>query len=366
MKKNEVALPSEINEVLEQSSLTDLTKAQEIAINYAPLMESVTVQMSLLQKLEKGKKEDVSHAKRIRLDLGKICSLAEKQKKEDKDVLLLETRFIDALFNTVNGAARLTQTEAKEIENHFEAIEEKRLSDLQDKRVKELSKFVEDAHERDLSSMDEDVWEAYFQTKKQSHIDLIAAEKKAEEDRVALELKQKIFDARKLEIAKHGDHATKQPTIDTTLQEWAEMLDTANKNNVAYIEEQAKIRKENERLKKESEAKEKALAKERELAEKVRLEVQKKAEDQLKKEREAKEKIEKELKAKKETEELAEKKRAEAEEAELSKGDADKVKDLISDLEAIKSKYQFKSKKNKEMFVNVQGLIDKVTNYIKK
>lgn len=89
----------------------------------------------------------------------------------------------------------------------------------------------------------------------------------------------------------------------------------------AEAEEQERIRKENERLKAEAE------------------------------------------KAKKQAE--AAKKQAEAaKQAELNKGDAAKVKDLISDLEALKTKYTFKSAKNQQMYDNVGTLIDKVVLYI--
>jgi hypothetical protein len=52
--------------------------------------------------------------------------------------------------------------------------------------------------------------------------------------------------------------------------------------------------------------------------------------------------------------------------AELSKGDADKVKDLISDLEVLKNKYSFKSAKSNKMYQDVNVLIDKVINHITK
>ena len=49
-----------------------------------------------------------------------------------------------------------------------------------------------------------------------------------------------------------------------------------------------------------------------------------------------------------------------------SKEDADKVKDLISDLKALKTKYTFKSKTNQKMFVSVCDYLDKLLNFISK
>lgn len=96
---------------------------------------------------------------------------------------------------------------------------------MQHDRAEKLSIYLEDAYERSLSSMDEDVWIAYFESKKKEHEDRIAAENKAEEERIAREK--------------------------------------------AEAEERERIRKENEQLKKEAEKKEKeeALRKTKEDAE---------------------------------------------------------------------------------------------------
>ena len=52
--------------------------------------------------------------------------------------------------------------------------------------------------------------------------------------------------------------------------------------------------------------------------------------------------------------------------SELNKGDEDKVKDLISDITALKTKYNFKSKYNKRMYNDFGYLVDKIINRIKK
>lgn len=52
--------------------------------------------------------------------------------------------------------------------------------------------------------------------------------------------------------------------------------------------------------------------------------------------------------------------------AELNKGDEEKVKDLISDFEAPKTKYVFKSKKNQKMYSEVISLIDEIIAHIEK
>ena len=95
----------------------------------------------------------------------------------------------------------------------------------------------------------------------------------------------------------------------------------------------------------------------------AKIEADKQA-DILRKERQAKEKVEAELKASKEAEEKSKQDAELSRQAELKKGDAAKLKDLISDLEAMKTKYSFKSAKNIKMYDNVNLLIDKTINFI--
>jgi colicin import membrane protein len=131
------------------------------------------------------------------------------------------------------------------------------------------------------------------------------------------------------------------------------------------------LRVENEKLKAAAEEKERETR-----AELDRLEQEQRkaniAAAKLKKEAEAKlaaEKAEKEcllaeLKAKEEAEAKAELERQALIEAELTKGDKAKIADMIADLEAIKTKYEFKAKKNKILYLAVISLLDKIIVYI--
>lgn len=68
-----------------QNSGLEKSKAEKYALGYAPLMREVVEQSDLLKPLDKTKPEDAAKAKRISLDLGKICSRLTTKKKEDKD-----------------------------------------------------------------------------------------------------------------------------------------------------------------------------------------------------------------------------------------------------------------------------------------
>lgn len=342
-------LPVQIKNVLDQSNITDMTKAEQIAINYAPLMNEVTEQGKLLKALEKGNRDDLGKANRIKLDLGKICSRATDQKKIDKDILLLQTRFIDALFNAVNGAARLNQEEAKQIEQYFEDIEKERIAKLQLSRSAETSKFSDGSAVIPdfLGAMNDDVWSNYITGVKANYDARIEAERIAEEQRI--------------------------------------------KKEKAEIAERKRIANENIRLKKEAAKKEKqrvADEKERQRLAKIqadKLETERKERDRIakieaeniKKERQIQQakidaakkeaaKLAAQLQSKRDNEIKAENDRLATVEAEANKGDSAKVADLKNALINIKSKYEFKSKKNQKMYTDVGILIEKVINHINK
>jgi len=165
----------------------------------------------------------------------------------------------------------------------------------------------------------------------------------------------------------NGAILQKQAAEDTAIAE--------EENRQARLKEEAlereMLRVENEKLKAAAEEKERETR-----AELDRLEQEQRkaniAAAKLKKEAEAKlaaEKAEKEcllaeLKAKEEAEAKAELERQALIEAELTKGDKAKIADMIADLEAIKTKYEFKAKKNKILYLAVISLLDKIIVYI--
>lgn len=321
------------------------SKAEQIKATFEPMAEMLSefedAFNSIVAEADKEITKDVTiKAKRLRIDIGRVRIDTEKVRKEQKEEYLRAGKAIDGVSNILKWAVFDKENRLKEIENHFEIQEQKRLESLQIERAELLSVYLEDAHERDLSRMDADVWDAYLSTKKKEHEERIAAEKKAEEERIAKEK--------------------------------------------AEAEERERIRKENEQLRKEAEEHErkaKIEAEKRAKEEKEReakLEAERKAREEkerkeraeyeakIKDEREAKEKIQRELEAKAEAERKAKADEKAKLEAELTKGDADKVKDLIIDLKDLKTKYSFKSAKNIKMYADVSTLIDKVINHIDK
>ena len=263
--------------------------------------------------------------------------------KTNKEFFLSGGRFVDAIKNKENAVNEQMESKLLEAEKHFENLEKERVSKINNERIELVRPYLEEVDNLFLADMEEDVFDAYLLTKKQNHEAILKAEQEREAKRIAEEKAE------------------------------AERLEAQRLENI--------------KLKAEADAKEKALEKERaeakakqnaiELKAKKELEtIQAKADAERKAQAEKEAKLKAELKAKEDAEikRIAEnnariiaEKKAEDErlQAELSKGDADKVKDLLSDLEALKTKYEFKSVKNKKIYADTCVLIDKVINHIK-
>ena len=254
-----VQLPATIETQVASSGI-DLTEAQTIASNYAPIFQAIAEQEQILKGLEKGNIEHVAIANRASIDLGKLCSAALKQKGFDKEKTRIKERYIDGLYNTTNGYGRLTQETAKDLKDHADNLEKERIAKLQKERSEQLAKFG-GAEYSELGTMSGDVWENYLFGTKTNFEAKEAAEAKSEADRLAAIASEKL-----------------------------------------RVEAQAI---ENAKLKAGAEAREKAIAVERLKAEEKQRVIDAKAKDerdamnaQLKTEREAREKLESDIKSK--------------------------------------------------------------------
>lgn len=321
------------------------SKAEQIKSTFEPMAKMLSEFENQYNELMAIPIEDMTEEltakyKRLRLDIGKVRIETGKLKDKQKEYIKLEDRAIMGVHNILIWAVKEKEDKLKEREDYFKIQEQKRLDALQLERAEMLSMYIEDAFERNLSGMDNDVWTAYLNTKKKEYEDKIEAEKKAELERIE---KEKAEAEERERIKKENEQLKKQ---------------AEEREKLAKIEAEKRAKEERERL-----AKIEAERKEREEKERKEREIY---EANLKAEREAREKIQRELEARAE----AERKEREAEkmrlEAELNKGDADKVKDLISDLVALKTKFSFKSAKNQKMYADVSLLIDKVINHIEK
>lgn len=303
------------------------SKAEQIRQTFQPMAEMLDTfeqQYSEITAEQQITSEVTAKAKRLRLDIAKVRIAAEKARKAQKEEYLRAGKAIDGVANILKWAVSEKEEKLKEIELHFERLEEQRLAALQAERVEQLSPYVEDAEERDLSSMEQDVWEAYLAAKKAAHKERIEAERKAEEERQRQELTAKIRSERQEFVApvydffEHGEDLGEMRSA-----EFTKRLEAARKAKAEHQAEQERIkkerqeleakleaerqeqaRKEAERKKAEQAAAEKAR-KEREAAEAKAKAERERHERELQVERDRIAKIEADLKAKKQAEEKA-------------------------------------------------------------
>ena len=373
----------------------DKSKAQQIRETFLPMAEMLETFEKRFNEIINEAKNGITpelslKAKRLRLDISPVRIDTGKLKDKQKEKIKIEDKAIMAVHNILVWAVSEKEDTLKKIEKDAEIQEKKRLELLQVERNNLIAPYLDDTDTRDLSGMDQEVWEAWFERRKKDHFDKLDAIKKAEETRIENERLDAVERSRERTIAPYLDFVgeTKSNLRDMPEKDFITLMDSLQDAKAQYDKNQKEIKEENEHLKKEreaSEAKAKAEQDARDKQAKADSDAREKAESQAKaahdaelnKEREAaakiakieqekREKLESELKAAQEKEAKAIANAEAKKQAELSKGDAEKVKDLILELESLKTKYKFDSAKNKKMYEDTGKLIDKVIIHIKK
>ena len=320
---------------LEETQANEITKGLATILEERELLTEAYKDVMLLEI----KQENLKTFRELRLQIRDNRTKGiTPWKTANKAYFLAGGNFVQAIYNKEVQENERMEASLLDAEKHFEKLEAERVMKIQAERVVLLSEYVDDAAERDLSGMDQDVWESYLATKKQAYLDLIQAGLNAEKER------QEKIEAEKAE----------QERIRKDNERLKAEAEAKTKQDKIESDKRAKI--ESDRLIKEN-----AERKERERLAKIESDKQASI---LKKEREAKEKIKADLKAIQDAKEKSIQDAKLAEQAELNKGDSAKVTDLINDLTALKTKYSFKSAKNKKMYVDTCVLIDKVINHI--
>ena len=248
--------------------------------------------------------ENCDRANDIRKMLVKVRTGIAGIHKTQKAFYWSAGKYVDAWKNKETEPIVQMEAKLKEMADYIELQEKARLALLQSEREEKLVAYFPEAREVDLSTMDEDVFQAYFDTKKKNHLAIAEANLKAEEARIAEEEK-------------------------------------AEKERIAQLEKdriaREKVEKENEAL--------------RVQAKKDQAKIDKLAEAQR-------------VADKKEVDRIA-KENADIQ-AKLNRGDEGNLQSLVIDLKDLKTKYNFKSAKSKKMHSEFCGLIDKVIGHINK
>ena len=328
----------------DELNLVEPSKAQKIKDTFEPMvlmLESFEqTYKAIIEESKKGITPDlIAKAKRTRLDIAQIRIKTANLKDSEKEEYKRAANAIQGVHNIIVWAVVDYENQLKFIEETPKRLETERLEKLQLERAEQLQKYIEDAHERNLANMEEDVWLAYFGAKKQAYEDYQAAEAAA----------------RLAQIQKEKEAKEEQERI-------------IKENKKLLLErEEANKKAENERILREKANREREFRDQKERKRLAEIEAIKQAEirAELDAERKQREAIQEKIKAKEDAERLEREKAEAIEQANLAKGDSSKLKDLLNDLEILKTKYSFTSAKNVKIYSDVTILIEKIQKHIK-
>lgn len=368
-------------------------------------------------------------AKVARIATGKAIKKIEDVHKSQKAYFWQGGKFVDAIKNSKIVPLEQIKEGFKKMEDHYYIMKLEEIEKTRIKRTGELAKYTTEIPE-DVGTMRQKVYDNYFEGVLLIYKAKVESEIRVETERLKAEKAEVLHKERKKELLHYWTFVPLDLRVidfsELTEDDWQKRLSDIIGKQKAHDAKQEAQRVENVLLKKQSDEKD-LLAK---IESDKRAEIETKRDDELRsyitfirdyskmvklpedeyqkeledikrgakehweaerqkqikqatiendlenerikqqailgKERKEKQDLADALQAIKDAEEkrlgdeLAEK------EAELNKGDADKINDLIRDLEALMTKYTFKSRKNQAKYLGVIKLISKVIKYIEE
>jgi hypothetical protein len=253
-------------------------KAESIWVQFEEYFSAVSAcaeKVGGLEIVDVSQKEEMKLARSIRLELKRIRVAAEKRKKELKDGILKEGRFIDATYNLIADATKPVETDLLEKENFAKRKEAERKAAILLQRLDALKPYDVDTQFIDVGEMTDDNFKLFLEKSKSEYEARIEQERKAEEERLAREKAEAEELAR---VAAENERIRK------------EQEERERKAAQELAEERARVAAAEEVARREREAREAAEQKIRD--------------EQLRKEREEKERLQRELREKEEAERL--------------------------------------------------------------
>jgi len=321
--------PDQLESVIKNSGLA-IIEAEEIKTAYLPFLVRLTEVQDQAAKInfESPVELDETIARELRLKTVKIRTDAEKLKDEQKRVDILRGKVKQDSFNLISSSCKLAEEVFFNVEKAREIAEKKRKAQLKIDREEKLGPYTEAVSLYPLGEMSEDQFNELYSGLRIAHENKLAAEKKAEEDRIAKEKAE----AEERELQRLENIRLKEEAIEN------ERLAEIVRNKQAAI-----LAKQKE----EADAEKKAL------------------ENKLETERIQRENIEVEIKRKKEAEEKLKKAKAAAEKK--AKLAPDKTK-LLNFMQSINDlpRPEVKSIEAANIASNANTLLVKVANYIKE
>ncbi len=337
------------------------TKAKEISDMFKPMLDKMVELEKEYNDVIKGEMspENCIEAKALRLKYVKVRTGTAEIHKKLKAFYLLGGRFVDGWKNAQLMASEGIEGKLMSIEKHYENLEIERAIKLQEKRATEITKHGVEVVPENLGEMDIQVWDGYLVGTKANFKAANEARERIEKERLENIRLDKLESERLNKILPYQDYwkgvIEAGGLRDLSDEVFENSFDAIVNAKEKEDQKQEQIRKDNLRLQKEADEKERQ-----------RIADEKIQSDKLKKIQDERDKIIKELEDRRKAANKDSQQKAQQAEAELKKGDQEKVKDLIADLESLKTKYEFKSADNKKLYLNIGILLDKVVEHINK
>jgi hypothetical protein len=182
-------MKTELATIVEQSGL-ERAKAESIWSNFEPYFKAASecsVKVNGLEITDVAQKKEMRLARDTRLELKKIRVAAEKTKKELKDGVLKEGRFIDATFNLISDATKPIEANLKEKEEFAKRKDEERKERLRVERTEKLKPLGVNVQFLELKNMTDEEFEQLLELSQRAHEKRIEEQRKAEDERIAKE-----------------------------------------------------------------------------------------------------------------------------------------------------------------------------------
>jgi chromosome segregation ATPase len=231
------------------------TKAISIQSSFMPKVAERDGYVAIYKELlsREISKDLVGEAGELRRKLVKVRTGIADIHKTEKSFYLQAGRFVDALKNALTLPVTQMEEKLSEVENHFEEIERKEKEariEARKSRIAEISNEL-DIPDFEFVNLSDDSFDLFLSGIKQRHEDRIAAEVKAEKDRVAAE-KAEAAERKRICLENEklrADAAKREKEIQKELDRKAEELEAERKAFDEKIEaERAKAKAEAERI----------------------------------------------------------------------------------------------------------------------
>lgn len=240
---------NQIVAVIEQSDLPK-PKVQALMEVFAPAFQEARGLVELAKDIKVTDENDIETmqlAREKRLALKEIRVTVEKTRKELKEQSLREGRAIDGAANIIKALIVPVEEHLEQQEKFAELLEEKRLNERYQNRLNLLAPYVSDTSLYKLKEMSDAAFDNLLTDCKTAHEQKIAAEQKAEAERLELERKQKVFNDRKFELVKYSDFVEiAELTIDSTQEQFEKLKQQALAGYEKHKAAQEELRKQAE------------------------------------------------------------------------------------------------------------------------